>query len=119
MERKLRALPWEGYTSASAGVVERRCIEVQLAAEVVVLTDVPVGKDRTLETTGADHSTKDGEAEYSLRWLAHLEKIAAEPRKQPKERLKFSRRERRDIGEKRWNNYYCLRTTWKTGGALL
>lgn len=36
-----------------------------------------------------------------------------------KERLKLSRRRRRDTGEKRWNNYYYLRTNWKTGEALL
>jgi hypothetical protein len=32
-----------------------------------------------------------------------------------RERLKLSRRGRRDIEEKRWNNYDCSRMTWKTG----
>lgn len=36
-----------------------------------------------------------------------------------KERFKLSRRGRRDTGEKRWNNYYYSRTTWKTGDASL
>ncbi len=79
MERKLRALPWEGCIPASAGVAEKRRIGIQLAAEAVVLTGVPVKKGRTLETTGAEHSMREGEAEYGLRWPAHLEKIAAEP----------------------------------------
>jgi len=55
-----------------AGNAERRCTGMQLAAEAVVPT--LVGKGRTLEPTGAKHSTRDGEAASSLRWLAHLEK---------------------------------------------
>jgi hypothetical protein len=55
-----------------AGNIERCCIEAQSSAEVIVPT--LVGKDGTLEPTGAKHSMRDGEAESRLRCLAHLGK---------------------------------------------
>jgi len=49
--------PGKSASLPRAGVVERRRIGAQMAAEAIVVADAPVMKGRTLETTGAKRST--------------------------------------------------------------
>lgn len=57
MERKLRALPWEVWILALAGVVEWRPIGIQKSAEAIVVAAHPRRRAEQQQITSALSST--------------------------------------------------------------